>query len=130
MVVCCWALAPIGNLWAQSADPESIYHVVEEIPEFPGGEDSLAIFLGRHIRYPVADRKNKTEGVSYIQFVIEKDGSISNVAVLSDKEGLATMAMHTEAMRVIANMPKWKPGKQRGHFVRCSLTIPIRFKLR
>lgn len=128
--MCCLALAPMGNLWAQGGDPETIYHDVEEMPEFPGGFDSLVIYLTEHVKYPKADRKYDREGVSHIRFVLEKDGSITNVSVMPGKEGLATMDMHTEAMRVIASMPKWKPGKQRGQYVRCFFTIPIRFKLR
>jgi len=99
--------------------------VVEVIPEFPGGEDSLWKFISKNVVYPEEARKKNLEGKVVIKFIIETDGSISNVEVVQSVAPI----LDEEAVRVIKLMPKWKPGKQRGKFVRVYFQIPIRFSL-
>lgn len=100
------------------------YKFVEQMPEFPGGMDSLQIYLKNNIKYPESTR-NYPSGVVLIEFVIEKDGSISNV------KPIVTVHpdLDVEAVRVIENMPKWNFGRQLGKPVRVSYQIPILFSI-
>ncbi len=97
------------------------YSVVEQMPEFPGGEDSLIFFLQNKIQYPQDD----AQGTVYVNFIIEKDGIVSNPRIL---RGIGS-ACDEEAIRVIKLMPKWIPGKQNGKTVRVQYNLPIKFKL-
>jgi TonB family protein len=96
---------------------------VEQMPEFNG---DLYEYLNQSINYPVEAKENKMEGKVIAQFIVEKDGSISNAFVLR-KMGLG---MDEETLRVINNMPNWKPGKQNGKTVRVRYTLPVSFKLK
>ena len=102
-----------------------IFKVVEEMPEFPGGSAKLMEFIQKNIKYPMMARESDIQGRVFVNFVVEPDGSISNVAVLRGIGG----GCDEEAVRVVNSMPKWKPGKQRGSAVRCAYTVPIIFKL-
>lgn len=104
----------------------SIIQVVEVEPEFPGGMDSLYAWIARNTKYPRLARENNIEGTVYVQFVIEKDGSISNVTLLRD----IGYGCGKEALRVVNSMPKWKPGRQRGKPVRARYNLPIKFNLK
>lgn len=120
-----------GAAVAQSEEPagtgDEIYTVVEQNPEFPGGMDALLQWLGTHVEYPEEARSQGLEGKVYVTFVVERDGSISNVRVISPKETLAPL--NEEAVRVVKSMPRWKPGKQRGKRVRVQFNLPIQFAL-
>ena len=102
-----------------------IFTVVEQSPEFPGGETERLKFLQLNIKYPHEARIAAVQGTVYLTFVVEKDGNISDVRVL---RGIGA-GCDDEALRVIRLMPKWKPGKQRGKPVRVQMTIPIKFAL-
>ena len=102
-----------------------IFKVVEEMPEFPGGSAKLMEYIQKNIKYPMMARESDIQGRVFVNFVVEPDGSISNVAVLRGIGG----GCDEEAVRVVNSMPKWKPGKQRGSAVRVSYTVPIIFKL-
>ncbi|MBP5527743.1 MAG: energy transducer TonB [Bacteroidales bacterium] len=104
-----------------------IYTVVEQSPEFPGGEDALIQWLGTHVQYPTAAKEKGVEGAIFVTFVVEKDGSISDVKVINSKP--ETAALEQEAVRVVRAMPKWKAGKSRGKKVRVQFNLPIVFKL-
>ncbi len=101
------------------------FKVVEEMPKFPGGQTGLMQYLAKSIKYPVIAQKNKEQGRVIIQMVIGKDGDISNIRVLRS----VSAPLDAEAIRVVSNMPKWVPGKQRGQNVAVEYTIPINFKL-
>lgn len=105
-------------------EPE-IFHVVEEQPEFPGGEAKMMEFLARNTVYPEIAKQSGIQGIVYVQFVVEPDGSISNVKVLRGIGG----GCDEEAIRVVRNFPRWKPGKQRGKPVRVFFNLPFRFQL-
>lgn len=105
---------------------EQIFVVVEEQPEYPGGAGAMYKYLMSNIQYPAAAREANIEGKVYVQFVVEKDGSISNVVVKRDIGG----GCGVEALRVVRSMPKWKPGKQRGKTVRAQFTLPVNFSLK
>lgn len=103
-----------------------IFEVVEHMPEFPdGGMSALMEYLSKNIKYPEAAMKKGTQGRATVQFVVEKDGSITNVKILRgiDPE------LNKEAVRVISAMPKWKPGTQKGEAVRVKYTVPVMFRL-
>jgi len=104
---------------------EEIFVVVEEQPEFPGGQAALMKFLSDNIRYPVIAQENGIQGRVICSFVVEKDGSITDVQVVRGVDP----SLDKEAVRVIQSMPKWKPGKQRGKPVRVRFTLPIVFRL-
>ena len=106
-------------------DNDTVYNIIEQMPEFPGGAEAMMKFIAGNIKYPEAAIDKNIEGRVFVSFVIEKDGSVSNVKVLRGIGG----GCDEEAARVISSMPKWKPGKQKGEFVRVSYQIPIMFKL-
>ena len=103
---------------------DTIYRVTEVMPEYPGGPNEMMKYLQENIKYPQSAKDNKIEGRVFVTFVVEKDGSISNAAVLRgiDKE------CDAEALRVVSSMPKWNPGQQDGKNVRTQFTIPIIYK--
>ena len=102
-----------------------IFKVVEVMPEFPGGAAKMMEYIQKNIKYPMMARESDIQGRVFVSFVVEPDGSISNVGVMRGIGG----GCDEEAVRVVNSMPKWNPGKQRGTAVRCSFTVPIIFKL-
>ena len=104
-------------------DPPAMF--VEEMPEFPGGIDSLKAYLAKEIQYPPVAKNNGITGTVLIEFVVEKDGRVTNGKV---KIPLFTDC-DVEALRVVMSMPKWKPGKNMGKPVRCYYQVPITFRL-
>ena len=106
-------------------DESQVFTVVEEMPKFPGGQGALLEFLAKNIQYPAEAKQNGTQGRVQICFIVEKDGSLSNVEVLRGIDP----ALDAEAVRVIKAMPKWEPGKQRGQVVRVKYTVPVTFRL-
>ena len=111
---------------------QEIFQIVEEMPAYPGGDQKLMEFIAKGIKYPQIARETGIQGrvfVGFVRvfvgFVVEPDGSVSNVKVLRGIGG----GCDEEAMRVVKSMPKWKPGKQRGKAVRVSYMLPVNFKL-
>lgn len=102
-----------------------VFIVVEEMPEFPGGAAKMMEYIQSNMKYPMMARESDIQGRVFVNFVVEPDGSISNVNVMRGIGG----GCDEEAVRVVKSMPKWKPGKQRGSSVRVSFTVPIIFKL-
>ena len=103
---------------------KDIFVVVEEMPEFPGGERALLEHLSK-IEYPDFEREANIQGTVYVSFIVEKDGSINDVIVLKS----VSPNLDKLALERIKSMPRWKPGKQRGKAVRVKYTLPIRFVL-
>ena len=102
-----------------------VFTIVEQMPSFPGGDAKMYEYLGKNIKYPQIARETGIQGRVFVNFVVEPDGSVSNVKVLRGIGG----GCDEEAMRVVKGMPKWSPGKQRGKTVRVSYTLPVVFKL-
>ena len=130
MIVTAWAPEekekPVNKEASKVAPQEGvIFQVVEEMPEFPGGMGEAMKFLGRNIKYPVVAQQAKIEGRVIVQFVVERDGNLSNIHVVRG----VSPELDAEAIRVIGLMPKWKPGKQRGKEVAVKYTVPIMFRL-
>ena len=105
---------------------EEIFVVVESMPEFPGGQQEMMKFIAENIKYPVIAQENGIQGRVICQFVIEKNGSVTDIQVVRSS---GDASLDKEAERVIKTMPKWKPGKQRGKPVRVKYTIPVSFRL-
>jgi len=106
-------------------DELKIHMVVEESPEFPGGDNARIKFLRDNIIYPKIAKETGIQGPVHLTFVVEKDGSISDVNILRGIGG----GCDEEAIRVVSSMPKWKPGRQNGKEVRVQFNMPINFKL-
>lgn len=106
-------------------ESDPVYIDVEQKPEFPGGDKELFKYVQATIKYPTEAYEQKIEGRVIVQFVVEKDGSISDVKVVRKIHPL----LDAEAVRVIENMPKWEPGTQRGKIVRVRYILPISFKI-
>jgi len=104
---------------------EQVFVVVEEMPEFPGGELALRKYIAKAIVYPTIAQENGIQGKVFVNFVVNKDGSVSNAKIARGVDP----SVDQEALRVVSTLPKWKPGKQRGVPVRVSYTVPISFKL-
>jgi protein TonB len=118
----------IGDLNNQIVGEDTItapYTVVEQMPEFPGGERALQKYLSNSVKYPVIATENGIQGKVFVNFVVDRNGSISNVKIVRGVD----QSLDREAMRVVKSMPKWIPGKQNGEAVRVSFTVPINFVL-
>jgi len=103
-------------------DDDPPFRFVDEIPEFIGGTEAMLTFIQENLKYPANPSGKRINGQVFLEFVIEKDGSISNVKVLVG----INPDLDAEAVRVVKMMPKWKPGKRKGQPVRCLYSIPIR----
>ncbi len=105
---------------------EPVILVPEIAPEFPGGVDALMAYLGRNLNYPARARELEIQGRVYVSFVIEKDGKVSNIKLLRGIGG----GCDEEAIRVVSEMPDWKPGRQNGRPARVAYNLPVRFSLK
>jgi TonB family protein len=124
-------LAP-GFLFSQTEPADSTpqeeeiqYVFVEKAAEFPGGVDALMKYLKKNLKYPEEARNADIAGIVYIEFIVEKDGSITNV---KPKKG-AHPLLDSAAVEVVRNMPAWKPAEQKGKLVRSQFILPIIFQL-
>ena len=109
----------------QEAEQNKVFDVVEQQPQYPGGMGALNQWLGSNIKYPAMAAENGIEGRVIVQFVVERDGSVSGVHVVRGVDS----SLDKEATRVVAQMPKWIPGKQNGSAVRVKYTVPVTFRL-
>lgn len=102
-----------------------VFDVVEVMPSFPGGQGALMSYLSSHTKYPVVAQENGVQGRVTVSFVVERDGSITDVHVVRSVDP----SLDREAARVISSMPNWQPGKQNGSAVRVKFNVPVQFKL-
>ncbi len=103
-----------------------VFVVVEEMPSFPGGDARLLEFLYRELRYPSLALESKIQGLVVVQFIIDENGNITQPSITRGIGG----GCDEEALRVVKNMPVWKPGKQRGRAVKVRYNLPVRFQLK
>lgn len=106
-------------------EEDKVFDIVEQQPMFPGGQTALMKYLSEHTKYPVVAQENGVQGRVTVQFVVEKDGSISDVHVLRGVDP----SLDKEAVRVVKSMPRWTPGKQNGINVRVNYRVPVLFRL-
>ena len=102
-----------------------VFDVVEVMPSFPGGQGALLSYLSSHVKYPVVAQENGVQGRVTVSFVVERDGSITDVHVVRSVDP----SLDREAVRVVSTMPNWQPGKQNGSAVRVKFNVPVQFKL-
>lgn len=116
---------PIEEEEEEVIESDQIFVVVESMPEFPGGNLALMRYLQENIKYPALAKEMGIKGRVFLSFVVEKDGSVTDVQVLRGIGG----GCDEEAIRVIESMPRWKPGTQRNHPVRVQFNLPVKFTL-
>ncbi len=109
----------------EEEDDDEFFMVVENMPEFPGGDLGLMKYIQKNVKYPPIAKEYNITGKVYVSFIVDKSGSVTNVKIVRgvDKN------LDAEAVRVVKSLPKYKPGKQRGKAVRVMFTIPINFTL-
>lgn len=110
---------------AQATQPE-VFAYVEQMPEYVGGQTNLIKYLSSNIKYPKAEQEAGIQGKVFVKFIVNEDGSISDVEIARSS---GSKALDTEAKRVVASMPKWKPGKQNGKAVKTRYNLPVAFRL-
>lgn len=109
----------------ETAAEEEVFNIVEDMPEFPGGQMALLKFIAKSVKYPVIAQENGIQGRVFVAFVVNKDGSVTDVRIARGVDP----SLDKEAIRVVKSLPKWKPGMQRGKPVRVSYSVPINFVL-
>lgn len=110
---------------AQTKKNDMVFDVVEVMPQFPGGQIAMLKYIMENIKYPEQAMKEGIQGRVAVRFIVEKDGSISDVKPILSVHPL----LNKEAVRVVESMPKWTPGKQNGKPVRVRFNVPVMFKL-
>lgn len=108
----------------QSEEADAVYMVVDKMPEFPGGQQDLFNYLTDNVKYPAEAARRGLEGRTICQFVVEKDGSITDVKVVKSS---GSSLLDKEALRVLRRMPNWIPGTMKGKPVRVKYTVPVNF---
>jgi periplasmic protein TonB len=112
--------------WTQEKDENNkVYYNVDQMPEFPGGKDALAKFIAENILYPEVAKKDGVQGKVFISFTVDKKGEVKDAEIARGVHDL----LDNEAVRVIEELPAWKPGKQDGNVVDVRFTMPIQFAL-
>ena len=124
LFVTCLSFSPV--LFAGNENLNAVWPIAEQMPEFKGGEKALMKYLNSNLVYPTQAVADAVEGDVICTFIVEKDGSVSHVYVATSS---GNDMLDAEAKRVVAAMPKWKPGKQKGKVVRVQYSIPIKFRL-
>ena len=109
----------------EEIDEARIFEVNEQNPAFPGGDEAYLAFLAKNIKYPETSRNNGAQGTVYAAFIVEKDGSITDIEILESPDS----AISKEVERVLKLMPRWKPGMQGGKPVRVKYSVPVRFQI-
>lgn len=124
MAVCCLMTANAQKTVVSQTN-QKVFDTVEQMPEYPGSMQAMIEFLQANMKYPEDAAKQKVEGRVMVQFVVETDGSISDVHVAKQ----VFPSLDAEAIRVVQAMPKWTPGKEKGKVVRVKYNLPIVFRM-
>ena len=109
----------------EEEDDDEFFMVVENMPEFPGGDLGLMKYIQKNVKYPAIAKEYNITGKVYVSFIVDKSGSVTNAKIVREVD----KNLDAEALRVVKSLPKYKPGKQRGKAVRVMFTIPINFTL-
>ena len=124
MAECCLITANAQKTVVSQTN-QKVFDTVEQMPEYPGGMQAMIAFLQTNMKYPEDASKQKVEGRVMVQFVVETDGSVSDVHVAKQ----VFPSLDAEAIRVVQAMPKWTPGKEKGKVVRVKYNLPIVFRM-
>lgn len=119
------AVMQVSQEKEEEKEDTPVFFIVEDMPEFPGGMLALQKFIAQSIKYPVIAQENGIQGKVFVNFVVAKDGSVTQAKIARGVDP----SLDKEALRVVMSLPKWKPGKQGGKPVRVSYTVPINFQL-
>ena len=125
MAVCCLTTVSAQKTVVAQKN-QTVFDVVEQMPEYPGGIAAMLEYLMKNVKYPADAEKQKIEGRVIATFIVETDGTISNIEVVKPM----FPSLDAEAVRVLSGMPKWTPGRQNGKEVRVKYTVPISFNLK
>lgn len=127
LTICFTFLAVHTSVQSQvtNAESDDVFTVVEQMPEFPGGDKALDDFIIKNLKYPEEAKKQNIQGKVWIGFIVDKEGNVLEIEALRGIGG----GCDEEAVRVVALMPKWKPGKQSGKPVVVKFRLPINFRL-
>ena len=112
--------------FSQQEENDTIMDIIEIMPEYPGGEEARMKFIVENIEYPEIAREQNVQGTVYVSFIVEKDGSLTNIKIL---RGIGS-ACDKEVIRIVNKMPNWKAGTQRGKAVRVKFNMPVKFQLK
>jgi protein TonB len=118
-------VAPVIETAEEEEEEAQVFYIVEDMPEFPGGDLALRKYIANSIKYPVIAQENGIQGKVYVTFVVGKTGKVTNASIARGVDS----SIDKEALRVVNSLPPWKPGKQRGKPVNVSYTVPINFVL-
>jgi len=119
-------VAPVIETAEEEEEEEAqVFFIVEDMPEFPGGDLALRKYIATNVKYPVIAQENGIQGKVYVTFVVSKTGKVTNASIARGVDP----SLDKEAIRVVNSLPTWKPGKQRGKPVNVSYTVPINFQL-
>lgn len=116
---------PLSSVEMNKHQADSVFRIVEQLPEYPGGVVEFMKWLTKTLRYPAVAERQRVQGTCRVSFIVNKDGTISDAKV----EKHLSNQCDAEALRVVRQMPKWKPGRMKGEVVRTKIVIPIVFKL-
>lgn len=109
-------------------EPDQVFISVEEMPQFPGGEEAMMKYIQKNVQYPAMERDAGIQGTAIVYFEVNKEGQVENARIQRGVKGGG--ALDREAIRVISSMPRWTPGKQNGRPCRVQFNVPVRFVLR
>lgn len=135
LIIILFALVSVTYMSAQqqklfyllpSERPKLEPHKIDQMPEFPGGQEALARFYANNLKYPVIAQENGIQGTTRLELIVEQDGSLSNITV---KKSSGDSSLDREALRLIRSMPKWNPGTQNGLPARMKISLPVNFRL-
>lgn len=117
--------APVATENEVTEEEDTPFVIVEQMPDFPGGQSQLVKYIAEHVRYPAVAQENGIQGTVFVSFVVDRNGKVTRVVVSRGVDA----ALDKEAMRVVSTMPDWSPGRQGGRAVSVSYTVPIKFRL-
>ena len=120
-----WKDAIVNEPVKPKEEENKVFEVVEQMPSFPGGTTALMQYLSKNTKYPPVAEENGIQGRVVCSFVIERDGSVSDVRIIKSVDP----SLDKEAIRVVSSMPKWIPGRQNGQMVRVKYNLPVTFRL-
>lgn len=108
-------------------DKEGVYNKAQVMPQFPGGQNALATYVNNHVEYPQQALDNNTTGTVMVSFVVDERGKVKDAHIIGSQ--MPRDGLDQEALRIVNNMPDWKPGKVKGRNVKTRLELPINFQL-
>lgn len=125
MAGCLILLAGLPSIAQESKKQGDVYFIVEQMPEYPGGDVALREFIANAVKYPEEAQKEGIAGKVYVTFVVDEKGAVADAKIARS----ASPSLDKEALRVVNTMPAWKPGMEKGKAVKVSFTVPINFVL-